>query len=73
LLTSTAEALLWTGPIWIGQGVTITFPVAIDAAAAGRYVVNRARIDDGWNSVQPLEAYTWVEAKAFLPLVLRQQ
>lgn len=73
LLTTTAEALTWTGPVWIGQGVTITLPVVVDPTAAGLYVVNRASVDDGWSSVHPLEAFAWVEANVFLPLVFRQQ
>jgi uncharacterized repeat protein (TIGR01451 family) len=72
LLTSTAEALLWTGPIPVGEAVTITFPVVISPTAAGSYVLNRASLDDGWGEVRSLEAYAWVEVQVFLPLVLKQ-
>ncbi|MEJ2735257.1 MAG: hypothetical protein P8189_17115, partial [Anaerolineae bacterium] len=71
-LTSTAEALYWTGSISAGHVVTITFPVVISPSTAGLFVLNRAVLEDGWSYAQPLEAYTWVEAHIFLPLVLKQ-
>ncbi len=71
-LTSTAEVLYWTGAISAGHVVTIAFPVVMNPSTSGLYVLNRAILEDGWNSEQPVEAYTWVEARIFLPLVLKQ-
>ena len=48
------------------------FPAVISPTVAGRYVYNRAILEDGWGRRHPLEAYTWVEAHLFLPLILRQ-
>jgi uncharacterized repeat protein (TIGR01451 family) len=71
VLTVTDKAILWTGAISEGQAVTVLVPVVIDPAAAASYVLNRGRLDDGWGNMLPLEAYTWVEAQAFLPVVLK--
>lgn len=71
-LTSTAKAVTWAGSILEGQVVTLTFPAVISPTVAGRYVYNRAILEDGWGRRHPLEAYTWVEAHLFLPLILRQ-
>jgi uncharacterized repeat protein (TIGR01451 family) len=67
----TDEGLLWTGAISEAEAVTITWPVVISSSAAASYVLNRGSLDDGWGDIRPLEAYTWVEARAFLPLVLK--
>jgi uncharacterized repeat protein (TIGR01451 family) len=71
-LTSTADALLWTGTISTGREVSITFPVVISSSAAGLYVLNRATLADQWGNRQPLEASTWVGMRIFLPLVRKQ-
>ncbi len=72
-VTSTAEAVWWSGDIATHGSVTITVPVWVSPAAAGRYVVNRATLDDGWGQVQPLEAFIWVEPRSVhLPVVFRQ-
>jgi hypothetical protein len=71
-LTSTADALLWTGTISTGREISITFPVMISPSATGLYVLNRATLADLWGNTQPLEAYTRVEMRIFLPLVLKQ-
>jgi uncharacterized repeat protein (TIGR01451 family) len=72
MLTSTHEALYWSGSILVGQPVTISFPVAISPTLTGRFMLNRASLADGWGDVLPLEAHTWVTARLFLPLVLKQ-
>jgi uncharacterized repeat protein (TIGR01451 family) len=71
-LTSTLDALQWTGTISTGHEVTITFPVMISPSTTNLYVLNRATLTDGWGETQSLEAYTWVERRIFLPLVLKQ-
>lgn len=71
-LTSTADALQWTGTISTGHEVSITFPVMISSTADGLYALNRATLTDNWSSTKTLEAYTWVEMRLFLPLVLKQ-
>jgi uncharacterized repeat protein (TIGR01451 family) len=71
-LTSTLDALQWTGTIPTGHEVTITFPAVISPTTVGLYVLNRATLTDGWGETQSLEAYTWVEMRIFLPLVLKQ-
>jgi uncharacterized repeat protein (TIGR01451 family) len=71
-VSGTAEALVWAGPVSAGKSVTITIAARISPAAAGSYVLNRAILDDGWGEARPLEAYAWVEAKVFLPVVLRR-
>lgn len=71
-LTFTADMLHWTGSISAGGMVTITFPVVISPSIAGLFVLNRAILEDDWNHAEPLEAYTWVRAQIFLPLVLMQ-
>jgi uncharacterized repeat protein (TIGR01451 family) len=71
LLTSTAEALLWAGPIPESQSVTITFPVQVDPTIHGLYILNRATVDDGWNNTGPLEAQTWVEIRVMLPIIFK--
>jgi uncharacterized repeat protein (TIGR01451 family) len=72
LLTATEGVLQWTGSMSAGHVVTITVPVVISPSTAGLLVLNRAILQDGWSDVRPLEAYTWVEARIFLPLVLKQ-
>jgi uncharacterized repeat protein (TIGR01451 family) len=72
-VTSTAEAVWWSGEIALHGSVTITIPVWVSPTAAGRYVLNRATLDDGWGQEWPLEAFTWVEPqRVYLPVVLRQ-
>jgi uncharacterized repeat protein (TIGR01451 family) len=71
LLTSTAELLVWSGTLGAGEAVTITFPVAITRTVEGFYVYNRAGLAGGSGGVVPLQAYTLVEARLYLPLVLR--
>jgi uncharacterized repeat protein (TIGR01451 family) len=71
-LAPSADALSWTGAISVGQAVTITLPVMISPSAAGRYVLNRASLDDGWGVLVPLEASTWVDAYVYLPLARRE-
>jgi len=71
LLTSTAELLVWSGTLGAGEAVTITFPVAITRTVEGFYVYNRASLTDGSGGVVPLEVYTLVETRLYLPLVLR--
>jgi uncharacterized repeat protein (TIGR01451 family) len=72
VLTPTAEALLWSGSIPVGQAVTITFPVVISPSANSSYILNRASLDDGWGNVHALEAPTWVEACSYLPLIFKR-
>jgi uncharacterized repeat protein (TIGR01451 family) len=72
LLTSTLEALFWSGSISVGQPVTLSFPVVISPTLTGRYVLNRASLADGWGDVLTLEAHTWVAMRLFLPLVLKR-
>jgi uncharacterized repeat protein (TIGR01451 family) len=72
-VTSTDKVVWWSGDIATHGSVTITVPVWVSSAAAGRHVLNRATLDDGWGQVQPLEAFTWVEPeRLYLPVVLRQ-
>jgi uncharacterized repeat protein (TIGR01451 family) len=71
LLTSTADALWWTGSISTGQIVTITFPVWVLSPVGSVCILNRASLDDGWGGLYPLEAFTWVDAYLFLPLVFK--
>lgn len=71
-LTSSAEAIHWEGFIQEDQVVTLTFPALISKSPSGRYVHNRAVLDDGWGERHSLETYTWIEARLFLPLILRQ-
>jgi uncharacterized repeat protein (TIGR01451 family) len=72
-VTSTAEAVWWSGEIAMQGSVTITIPVSVSPTAPGRYVLNRTTLDDGWGRVQPLEAFTWVEPqRVYLPVVFRQ-
>ena len=73
LVTSTHEALFWSGSISVGQPVTLCFQAVISPNLAARYVLNRASLVDGWGDVRTLEAYTWVVARVFLPLVLKQR
>jgi uncharacterized repeat protein (TIGR01451 family) len=73
LITSTDEALSWSGSLSIGHVVTITFPVTIEPDATGLYVYNRASLEDQWSNRRPLEAYTTAEVRVFLPLVLKEQ
>jgi uncharacterized repeat protein (TIGR01451 family) len=70
-LTPTADALLWAGSLTTSQVVTITFAVRVDPTVAGKYILNRAGLDDGWGGLYPLEAFTWVNAYRFLPLVVK--
>jgi uncharacterized repeat protein (TIGR01451 family) len=72
LLTPTQEALSWSGSIPVNEPVTLSFAVTISPTLAGRYVLNRASLDDGWGDVLTLEAHTWVLKRLFLPLVLKQ-
>jgi hypothetical protein len=37
----------------------------------GLYAYNRATVDDGRGRTYPLEAYTWIEARLYLPLIFR--
>jgi hypothetical protein len=72
-VTSTAETVWWSGEIAVLEPVTITIPVRISPTAAGRNVLNRATLDDGWGEVQPMEAVAWIEPqRVYLPLVFRQ-
>ena len=72
-LTSTAEAVWWSGEVAMHGSVTITIPVRASPTAAGRYVLNRAALDDGWGQVQALETFTWVEPRrVYLPVVFKQ-
>jgi uncharacterized repeat protein (TIGR01451 family) len=71
-LTVTTGGTTWSGLIPAGQAVTLSFPVLISQSLAGRYIYNRAFLDDGWGDRRPLEAHTWVEARILLPLILKQ-
>jgi uncharacterized repeat protein (TIGR01451 family) len=71
VLTSTAELLVWTGTLGVGEPVTITFPVVISPTNEGSYVYNRATLTDGSGDTVPLEAHTLVETRLYLPLILR--
>ena len=71
LLTSTQQLLVWSGTIGTGESVTVTFPVIISPVIEGFYIHNRATLSDGEGEMTPMEAYTLVEARIFLPLVLK--
>ncbi len=70
-LTSTAQVVTWAGSIPEDQVVTLTFPAVISPSVGGKYVYNRAILQDGWGNTHPLEAFTWVEARLFLPLIFK--
>lgn len=72
-VTATEESLLWRGSIPPGENVTLTFATVPLSTCMWLYAYNRARLDDGWGGTYPLEAYTWVTARVFLPIVFRQQ
>jgi uncharacterized repeat protein (TIGR01451 family) len=65
------QSLHWTGTILPGQVVTVTFPVTIAPEAIGLYVYNRASLASTGQDPLPLETYTWVQARLFLPLILK--
>jgi uncharacterized repeat protein (TIGR01451 family) len=72
-VTSTAEAVWWSGEIAMVGSVTITIPVLVSPTAVSGYVLNRATLDDGRGQVQPLEVFTWVEPqRVHLPVVFKQ-
>jgi hypothetical protein len=72
-VTSTAEAVWWSGEIAMVGSVTITIPVLVSPTAVSGYVLNRATLDDGRGQVQPLEVFTWVEPqRVHLPVVIKQ-
>jgi uncharacterized repeat protein (TIGR01451 family) len=73
LITNPAEALEWNGLISPGDTVSIHFSVVPDVSSAASFVLNRAVLDDGWNAQYPMETYTWVNAQAFLPIILKQE
>nr|NIV35440.1 S8 family serine peptidase [Anaerolineae bacterium] len=69
LLTSTEQLLVWSGTVGAGEVVTITIPVTINKVIQGLYVHNRASLEDGWGDATPLETYTLVGRRVFLPLI----
>jgi uncharacterized repeat protein (TIGR01451 family) len=72
-LDTSSETLSWSGSIPAAEAVDLSFQVTISPAAASLYLHNRASLNDGWGDVSPLEAATWVEARALLPFAGRQE
>lgn len=72
ILASTANLLVWTGILGVGEAATITFPLTISPTIEGSYVYNRASLTDGWGDTVPLEAHTVVETRLYLPLIVRR-
>jgi uncharacterized repeat protein (TIGR01451 family) len=70
---ASAERLLWSGSIRAEEAVTLGFQVIVSPTAASLYAYNRASLEDGEGNVYPLEAASWVEARALLPFVARQE
>jgi uncharacterized repeat protein (TIGR01451 family) len=73
VLTPTADALEWAGVVDVADPVTIRYAVSVDPGAAGRYIHNRAVVQDGWGAVHRIEQATWVESLLFLPLVVEER
>jgi len=69
VLSPTAGSLAWSGSVIPGLPVTIGYAVTINGGSSGRYVLNRAFLDDGWGVVHRLESVTWVDSRRFFPLV----
>jgi uncharacterized repeat protein (TIGR01451 family) len=72
-LTAATDMISWQGSVPAGEAVTIVFPAVISPEAGGLYVYNRASVDVRQDMSLPLEAYTWVVARAFLPFAARQR
>jgi uncharacterized repeat protein (TIGR01451 family) len=70
-ITDTAELLVWSGSIEPGGTVAVTLPLVIRPSAVARYLLLRSDLEDGAGKVETLEAYAWIEAVVFLPVVLR--
>jgi uncharacterized repeat protein (TIGR01451 family) len=71
-LTAATDMISWHGSVPVGEAVTIVFPAVISPEAGGLYLYNRASVDVGQAMSLPLETYTWVVARAFLPFGARQ-
>jgi len=70
-ITATEEAILWKGDIPAGENLTLHFAVAPLSSSVGLYAYNRAGLHDSWGHTYPLEAYTWIEARLYVPLIFR--
>ncbi|MFN2225007.1 MAG: hypothetical protein ACK2UY_01850, partial [Anaerolineae bacterium] len=70
-ITATEHALQWRGIIPAGEDLTLRFGVVPLTTSVGLYAYNRATVDDGRGRTYPLEAYTWIEARLYLPLIFR--
>jgi uncharacterized repeat protein (TIGR01451 family) len=68
-ITTTEQTLQWRGAIPPGQQVKLHFTVVPLSNCMGLYAYNRAIVNDGWGYHYPMEAFTRVEARLFLPLI----
>lgn len=72
-ISDTDQAVFWTGSIEPGATVIVRLPVALQPAAAAHYILNRAQLEDGAGGSTTLEAYAWVEARLFLPVLFKRE
>lgn len=69
VLSATAGSLAWSGTVLPEQPVIIRYAVIIDPGAAGRYILNRALLDDGLGGSHRFETVTWVDSRRYFPLI----
>jgi len=70
-ISATAEGLVWSGSIEPGGTVAVTLPLTARPSAATSYLLLRSDLEDGAGGIETLEAYAWIKAVMFLPVVLR--
>ena len=65
--------LMWAGDISVGESVTLTFDVTIDAGTLGWPITNLAQIDDGMGTVISRSATTIANPRrTFLPIIAKR-
>jgi uncharacterized repeat protein (TIGR01451 family) len=73
MISATEAVLVWSGSIEPGSTVTVTLPLTALPSAAARYLLLRSSLEDGSGGVETLEAYAWVKAVAFLPVLVKEE
>jgi uncharacterized repeat protein (TIGR01451 family) len=71
-ISEAADALVWSGSIEPGGSAAVTLPLAALPESATRYLLLRSSLEDGAGGVETLEAYAWIKAIMFMPVIFRE-
>ncbi len=71
-ISEAANALVWSGSIQPGGSAAVTLPLAALPEAVTRYLPLRSSLEDGAGGVETLEAYAWIKAIMFMPVMFEE-